>query len=58
MIKYYVEYERLVTLGYVNIQAFHKDDNTRTTIFEKDNHIIEITWTHDKILNIKEGYIK
>lgn len=58
MIKYYIEYEKLVSQGYINVQGFHKDDNMRITIFKKDNHIIEIKWRYDKILNIKEGYIK
>ena len=58
MIKYYIEYEKLVSQGYINVRGFHKDDNTRITIFKKDNHIIEIKWSYDKILNIKEGYIK
>ena len=58
MIKYYIEYEKLVKEGYTNIQGLHKDDNTRITIFKKDNHIIEIIWSYNKILNIKEGYIK
>ena len=58
MTEYYNKYNHLVKGGYINVKGIHLGDGRRITIFKKANHVIEITWTHNEILDIKEAYIK